>query len=163
MIFFFDFEVAGEDGGAIGEEEEMAGGHVEFAVFVGNGHEPNTKLKIMIWGEEKYEFWIKKHGDSYFPFLISCKECLANKILANYYGESNFNGYTRGKQHLEKYMSKNKNTMEKSAMRKHAKEVYENRDVEYLRKVANNREMDHRAPINSYSVIDYINRKQENC
>ena len=63
MIFFFDFEIAGEDGGAIGEEEEMAGGHVEFAVFVGNGHEPNTKLKIMIWGEEKYEFWIKKHGN----------------------------------------------------------------------------------------------------
>ena len=59
-------------------------------------------------------------------YKISCKECLANKIMANYFGETNFNGYTRGKQHIEKYMSKNKETMEKSAMRKHAKEVHNN-------------------------------------
>ena len=43
-------------------------------------------------------------------YKISCKECLANKILANYFGESNFNEFTRGKQHLEKYRSKNKET-----------------------------------------------------
>ena len=54
-----------------------------------------------------------------------------NFFLANYFGESNFNGYTRGKWHIEKYKSKNKETMEKSALRKHAKEVHNNRNIEY--------------------------------
>ena len=43
-------------------------------------------------------------------YKISCKECLAEKIMANYFGEFNFNGFTRGKQHFEKYMSENKET-----------------------------------------------------
>ena len=36
-------------------------------------------------------------------YKISCKECSKNGINSNYYGESKFNGYTRGVQHLEKY------------------------------------------------------------
>ena len=36
-----------------------------------------------------------------------------NKKTANYYGDTHFNAYTRGKQHLEKYKSSNKNTQEK--------------------------------------------------
>ena len=55
-------------------------------------------------------------------YKISCQECAKNGIKSNYYGESNFNGYTRGLQHVEKYRSTNKNTQEKSALRRHAKE-----------------------------------------
>ena len=64
-------------------------------------------------------------------YKISCKECAKNGIKANYYGESSFNGYTRGAQHLEKYRSKNKNTQEKSALRKHAQEQHNDKKVEY--------------------------------
>ena len=64
-------------------------------------------------------------------YRISCKECIIKKKRANYYGESHFNGFTRGKQHLSNYKSKNKNTQEKSAMRRHAKEIHNNKNVEY--------------------------------
>ena len=64
-------------------------------------------------------------------YKISCKECLAEKIMANYFGESNFNGFTRGKRHLENDQSQNKETMEKSAMRRHDKEVHNKRNVEF--------------------------------
>ena len=54
-----------------------------------------------------------------------------NGLKANYYGESSFNGYTRGAQHLENYRSKNKATQEKSAMRRHAKEQHNDRKIDY--------------------------------
>ena len=40
-------------------------------------------------------------------YKISCIECEKEKIRANYYGETSFNGYTRGIWHLDKYKSKN--------------------------------------------------------
>ena len=64
-------------------------------------------------------------------YKISCKECLKNGIKANYYGESNFNGYTRGVQHIENYKSKNKDTQEKSALRQHAMKVHNDKKVTY--------------------------------
>ena len=63
-------------------------------------------------------------------YRISCKECEKKKLKANYYGETCFNGYTRGLQHIEKYRSTNKDTQEKSAMRIHAKEVHGDKKVE---------------------------------
>ena len=36
-------------------------------------------------------------------YKISCKECSLRGIKANYYGESSFNGYTRGVKHLQNY------------------------------------------------------------
>ena len=64
-------------------------------------------------------------------YKISCKECAKHGLKANYYGESSFNGYTRGKQHVEKYRSQNKSTQEKSAMRIHAKEQHNDKKVEF--------------------------------
>ena len=64
-------------------------------------------------------------------YKISCIECEKAGIAANYYGESSFNGYTRGAQHLDKYKSKNKTVQEKSAMRKHAKEQHNDKKVEF--------------------------------
>ena len=64
-------------------------------------------------------------------YKITCKECAKQKKSANYYGESNFNGFTRGKQHLDKYKSNCEATQEKSAMRRHAKEVHNDKKVEY--------------------------------
>ena len=68
-------------------------------------------------------------------YKISCKECEKSCIKANYFGESNFNGYTRGTQHLENYRSSNKNTQEKSALRIHAKEQHGDKKVEYRMEV----------------------------
>ena len=53
------------------------------------------------------------------------------KKKANYYGETHFSGYSRGKKHLSDYKSKNKKTQEKSAMRRHAKEVHKDKKVDY--------------------------------
>ena len=64
-------------------------------------------------------------------YKITCKECKKNGPKANYFGESSFNGYTRGVQHLEKYRSKNKATQEKSAMRQHAKNEHNDKKIEY--------------------------------
>ena len=64
-------------------------------------------------------------------YKISCIECKKAGIAADYYGESSFNGYTRGAQHLDKYKSKNKTVQEKSAMRKHAKEQHNDKKVEF--------------------------------
>ena len=64
-------------------------------------------------------------------YKISCKECLQNGITSNYYGESSFNGYTRGVQHLNNYKSKNKDTKEKSALRQHAITVHNDKKVNY--------------------------------
>ena len=36
-------------------------------------------------------------------YKISCIECEKSGVTANYYGESSFNGYTRGVQHLNNY------------------------------------------------------------
>ena len=52
-------------------------------------------------------------------------------LKANYFGESSFNGYTRGVQHAKKYRSTNKNTQEKSALRTHAKEQHGDKKVQY--------------------------------
>ena len=68
-------------------------------------------------------------------YKITCKECQQNNKKANYYGESNFNGYTRGKQHLENYKSNCQTTQEKSAMRRHAKEVHRDRQVDFEMKL----------------------------
>ena len=68
-------------------------------------------------------------------YKITCIECEKAKIKANYYGETSFNGYTRGVQHQQKYRSKNKATQEKSAMRKHAKEVHNDKKVAYRMEV----------------------------
>ena len=64
-------------------------------------------------------------------YKISCKECEKNGIKSNYYGESSFNGYTRGVQHLENYKSKNKDTQEKSALRQHSIKVHNDKKVSY--------------------------------
>ena len=64
-------------------------------------------------------------------YKITCKECEKLKIKANYYGESSFNGYTRGVQHLENYRSKSKKTQEKSALRQHAKDHHNDRKVDF--------------------------------
>ena len=68
-------------------------------------------------------------------YKISCKECLENGIRSNYYGESSFNGYTRGVQHLDNYKSKNKTTKEKSALRQHAIKVHNDKKVSYKMEV----------------------------
>ena len=68
-------------------------------------------------------------------YKISCKECEKLGKKANYYGESSFNGYTRGTQHMENYRSKNKAVQEKSAMRRHAKECHNDKKVEYQMQV----------------------------
>ena len=68
-------------------------------------------------------------------YKISCKECEKSGIKANYYGETSFNGYTRGVQHAEKYRSKNKNTQEKSALRCHAKEQHQDKKVDFKMEV----------------------------
>ena len=68
-------------------------------------------------------------------YKISCQECEKEKIKANYYGETSFNGYTRGVQHQQKYRSKNKNTQEKSALRRHAKEVHNDKNVKFKMEV----------------------------
>ena len=64
-------------------------------------------------------------------YKISCKECAKAGKSANYFGESSFNGYTRGSQHLEKYRSKNINTQEKSVLRMHAKAQHDDKKVDY--------------------------------
>ena len=68
-------------------------------------------------------------------YKISCQECEKEKIKANYYGETSFNGYTRGMQHQNKYRSKNKNTQEKSALRRHAKAVHNDKNVKFKMEV----------------------------
>ena len=64
-------------------------------------------------------------------YKISCKECLQHGIKSNYYGETKFNGYSRGLQHQEKYKSKNLAAQEKSAMRQHAIKVHNDNKVSY--------------------------------
>ena len=60
------------------------------------------------------------------------------KKSANYYGDTHFNAYTRGKQHMTKYRSTNKNTQEDSALRKHAKEVHNDKQVKYKMSIIKN-------------------------
>ena len=67
--------------------------------------------------------------------MISCKECEKVSIKANYYGESNFSGYTCGVQHIGNYRSNNPNTQEKSALRRHAKELHGDMKVAYKMEV----------------------------
>ena len=68
-------------------------------------------------------------------YKITCKECEKYGLKAHYFGESSFNGYTRGTQHANNYRSKNKNTQEKSALRTHAKEQHGDKKVEYRMEV----------------------------
>ena len=68
-------------------------------------------------------------------YKITCEECEKEKINARYYGETHFNAYTRGRQHYEKYRSKNKAVQENSALRKHAKEVHNDRKVNFKMEV----------------------------
>ena len=64
-------------------------------------------------------------------YNISCKECLERCVSSNYYGESSFNGYTRGSQHLENYKSKNKITQEKSSLRQYSIKVHNDKKVSF--------------------------------
>ena len=64
-------------------------------------------------------------------YKITCIECEKMNVKAKYYGETCFNGYTRGIQHQSDYRSKSKAKQEKSALRKHAKEFHEDKRVEY--------------------------------
>ena len=68
-------------------------------------------------------------------YRITCQECAKSKISAHYYGETSFNGYTRGAKHLANYRSKNQATQDKSAMRKHAKDVHNDKKVDYKMEV----------------------------
>ena len=68
-------------------------------------------------------------------YKISCKECEKSGKKSHYYGETSFNGYTRGVQHYNNYRSQNKNTQEKSALRIHAKEQHGDKKVEYRMEV----------------------------
>ena len=68
-------------------------------------------------------------------YRITCKECEKSGLKAHYFGETSFNGYTRGVQHYDNYRSKNKNTQEKSALRTHAREHHEDKKVEYKMEV----------------------------
>ena len=70
-------------------------------------------------------------GESIYIYKISCKECEKEGKKANYYGESSFNGYTRGAQHMKNYRSTNKKVQEKSAMRNHAKECHNDKKVDF--------------------------------
>ena len=93
-------------------------------------------------------------------YKISCKECAKQNKKANYYGESNFNGYTRGKQHLDNYQSNCTTTQEKSAMRRHAKEVHGDRKVEFEMKLMKTFKED---PLGRqvYESILIVNSKKE--
>ena len=64
-------------------------------------------------------------------YKLTCMECEKEKLLSRYFGESHFNGFTRGGQHQRNYRSKNKKVQEESAMRKHAKEVHRDRKIDY--------------------------------
>ena len=68
-------------------------------------------------------------------YKITCKECEKYGLKAHYFGESSFNGYTRGVQHLDKYKSKNKNTQEKSPLRIHAKEHHGDKKINFKMEV----------------------------
>ena len=68
-------------------------------------------------------------------YKITCKECEKAGLKANYYGESSFNGYTRGAQHATNYRSKCKSTQEKSALRTHAREHHGDKKVDYKMKI----------------------------
>ena len=50
---------------------------------------------------------------------------------ASYYGETQFNGFTRGAQHQKNYRSKNQKTQEDSALRNHAKHVHDDKNIGY--------------------------------
>ena len=64
-------------------------------------------------------------------YQITCIECEKMKVKSKYYGETCFNGYTRGIQHQNDYRSKSKAKQEKSALRKHAKEHHNDKKVHY--------------------------------
>ena len=68
-------------------------------------------------------------------YKITCKECEQIGLKAHYFGETSFNGYTRGLKHAENYRSTNKNTQEKSALRIHAKNVHQDKKVAYKMEV----------------------------
>ena len=68
-------------------------------------------------------------------YKITCMECEKSKVKSKYYGETKFNGYTRGVQHQNDYRSKSKAKQEKSALRKHAKEYHEDKKVSYKMEV----------------------------
>ena len=68
-------------------------------------------------------------------YKITCKECEKNGLKAHYFGETSFNGYTRGLKHVQNYRSTNKNTQEKSALRIHAKNEHQDKKVEYKMEV----------------------------
>ena len=78
---------------------------------------------------------IRKCRTPSIVYKITCKECEKHQIKAKYYGETSFNGYTRGAQHLAKYRSKNASTQEKSALRKHAKSVHNDKKVDFKMEV----------------------------
>ena len=77
---------------------------------------------------------VKKNSKCRIPnivYKITCMECEKEKLKSPYYGESHFNGFTRGGQHQKNYRSKNKKVQEDSALRRHAQEVHKDKKVEY--------------------------------
>ena len=68
-------------------------------------------------------------------YQITCEECKKENKKSNYFGETNFNAYTRGKQHIDNYKSNCESTQEKSALRKHAKEIHNDNNVKYTMKI----------------------------
>ena len=68
-------------------------------------------------------------------YKITCKECEKQGLKAHYFGETSFNGYTRGKKHAANYRSTNKNTQEKSALRMHAKNIHQDKKIDYKMEV----------------------------
>mgnify|MGYP003329043163 CR=1 FL=1 len=83
----------------------------------------DTRKDIIWWASEERCVWYNNP---------------VTKKKARYFGESHFNAYTRGKQHLDKYNSNNANTQEKSALRRHSKEVHGDKQVKYEMKLIKN-------------------------
>ena len=92
-------------------------------------------------------------------YQICCIECEKEKLRSRYYGESNFNGFTRGGQHQRNYRSKNKNVQEESALRRHAKEVHGDKNIAYRMEIIKSFKKPMERQV--YESIKIVNSKTE--
>ena len=93
-------------------------------------------------------------------YKITCIECEKQNKKACYYGETQFNGFTRGAQHQKNYRSKNKKVQEDSALRKHSKDVHDDKNINYrmdIIKTFNNKPLARQV----YESVKIINSKNE--
>ena len=92
-------------------------------------------------------------------YRITCIECKKNKKKATYYGETNFNAYTRGEQHFDKYNSDNIATQESSALKNHEKDIHGDRKVKFEMSIIKNFKED---PLSRqiYESIKIVESKQ---